>query len=125
MADAYQTEQEIEAVVNGFENCTIAPDRFRHREHLTVATFYLLNSTPDHALARMRASLHRFLDQHGVARGKYDEEVTRNWLALVQQVIGRPGAETSWLAITNRVIGELGAGKLSRPQDAEVTSRRF
>ena len=62
----YQNEKEIAAVVAGFEKCTTGKDEFTHRSHLTVAVYYLRNSTPDQAFRKMRAGLFRFLDHHGV-----------------------------------------------------------
>ena len=87
MSDHYQTEKEIEAVVQGFESCTTARDDFRHREHLTVAVWYLRNSTPEQAFEKMRSGLFRFLDHHGVGRAKYKEALTLSWLKLIQSVI--------------------------------------
>ena len=64
----YQTAQEIEAVVAGFENCTTANEQFTHLSHLTVAAYYLCTSTPDETFEKMRFGLLRFLDHHGVGR---------------------------------------------------------
>jgi hypothetical protein len=114
MVIPYQSEQEIDAVVSGFEQCTTAPENFKHREHLTVAVCYLRNSTPEQALAKMRSGLFHFLDHHGVGRGKYDEVVTRGWLALVQRVCEGLNRETSLVIATNVVLEQLSDTKLSR-----------
>jgi len=113
MEDHYQSEQEIEAVVDGFEQCTIAADKFRHREHLTVAVYYLRKATPDQAFEQMRSGLFRFLDHHGVNRGKYNEEVTRSWLARVHDISDELGPETSLLLLTNAVLVRLSRAQKS------------
>ncbi len=80
----YSTEKQMEEVVLGFETCTTPKGQFTHREHLTVATWYLCHSEPDDALDKMRAGLFRFLDHHGVGRTKYKEQLTVSWMTLVQ-----------------------------------------
>ena len=41
MSDWYKNENEILAVIHGFEECTTPKDGFTHRSHITVATAYL------------------------------------------------------------------------------------
>jgi hypothetical protein len=107
MADHYQSEQEIAAVVTGFEDCTTGKEDFTHLSHLTVATYYLRNSTPEWAFERMRNGLFRFLDHHAVARGKYSEQVTRKWLVLVREVIEQTDPNASLVEVTNVVLDRL------------------
>ena len=72
----YESEDEIENVVRAFEACETAADDFHHSEHLAVAVWYLHTMDRDAALDRMRTGLLRFLDHHGVDKGKYSEPVT-------------------------------------------------
>ena len=113
--DQYNNEQEIHAVITGFEHCATAKDEFGHRSHLTVAVYYLRNSTPDQAFQKMRDGLFRFLDHHGIDRTKYKEQLTRDWIALVQGVIEQTDPETSLVSVTNVVIERL--GKFRIPND--------
>lgn len=114
----YRSEQEIEAVVAGFEQCTTAKDGFNHLSHLTVAIYYLRTLSNDEAVAKMRAGLFRFLDHHGIDRGKYNEELTRNWFNLVRQVIQQTGSNDSLVTITNNVLDKLGDSRMiARPAD--------
>jgi hypothetical protein len=115
MRNYYQTEQEIEAVVAGFEQCTTGKDEFTHLSHLTVATWYLRHSTPEIVFEKMRDGLFRFLDHHGIDRTKYKEQLTRDWIALVQGVIEQTDPETSLVNVTNVVIERL--GKFRIPDD--------
>ena len=108
MGNHYQTEQEIEAVVAGFEQCTTGKEKFTHLNHLTVAVYYLRRSTPDEAFQKMRSGLLRFLDHHGVGRTKYKEKVTRSWITVIQTVIEQMDRDLSLVAVTNAVLERLG-----------------
>ena len=104
----YKSEAEIEAVVQGFESCTTGADDFKHRNHLTVAVWYLLNSTPEQAFQKMCSGLLRFLDHHGVVRKKYNKQLTLSWIKLIQETIEEMNPDLSLLQVTNMVIDRLG-----------------
>ena len=112
MENYYKNEPEIEAVVLGFEQCTTAKDGFSHRSHLTVAVYYLRNSTPDQAFQKMREGLLRFLDHHGVGRAKYKEGLTHSWITVVQTIIAQMDPHLSLPEVTNAVIARLGDSRL-------------
>ena len=120
MTSYYKDASEIEEVVAGFENCTTAKDAFTHLSHLTVATYYLLNSTPAAAFEKMRAGLFRFLDHHRVGRLKYNERVTRAWLEQIQNVIQQSDSDASLVWLTNAVLEQLGAFRLPIEATSEV-----
>jgi len=105
--DNYESEQEIAAVVQGFEDCATRKEDFTHRNHLTVAVWYLNHSTPQEALQKMRTGLFRFLDHHGVGREKYNETVTIFWIKLVQSAMNELDEETSLVATTNTTLERL------------------
>jgi len=109
----YQSENEIEAVINGFESCLTAKDQFPHRNHLTVAVWYLRESTIEQAAENMRAGLLKFLDHHGVSRMKYNETITIFWLRLVNTAMKEIGRNVPLLEITNRVIEVLNDSRLA------------
>ena len=108
MRNHYRNEQEIDAVVAGFEECTTGKDEFTHLSHLTVAVYYLRNSDPDQAFEKMRSGLIRFLDHHGVGRVKYKDRLTRAWITLTQRVIEEVDPDLSLLTVTNIVLERLG-----------------
>jgi hypothetical protein len=112
MGDHYQTEQEIDAVVAGFEQCTTGKDEFTHLSHLTVAVYYLRHSTPDQAFQKMRSGLFRFLDHHGVGRKKYNEQLTFSWMTLIRSVIQQMDQDLSLVAVTNEVLERLGDSRI-------------
>ena len=112
MREHYHTDDEIIAVVNGFENCTTPKDQFTHQSHLTVATYYLCNSTADESFAKMRSGLLRFLNHHGVDPAKYNDHVTWAWIEQVQSVIEQMDQKSSMVEIANEVIGGMGDYRL-------------
>jgi hypothetical protein len=87
-AAPYRNDEEVSEVVRRFESCGFAPGDFKHRLHLTVALQYLLDSPYTGALERMRRSLQRFVEHHGLS-GVYHETLTVFWmrrvLAFVEQ----------------------------------------
>ena len=103
----YATEAEIEAVVRGFESCETDKTNFKHRDHLTVAVYYLQGADIQQATERMRSALFAFLDHHGVDRKKYNETITVFWMALVSQVLSEGPPGLSLLENCNLVIESL------------------
>jgi hypothetical protein len=108
----YSTEKQIKEVVQGFEQCTTPKDQFTHREHLTVATWYLCHTGPNEALDSMRRGLCRFLDHHAVGRTKYKEQLTVLWMTLVQKTLEKMDANLSLLERTNNILDCLGDARL-------------
>lgn len=104
MSRLYESEAEIELVVRGFETCVTAKTDFHHREHLTVAVWYLQTLSRREAVDRMRIGLLRFLDHHGVDRKKYSEEVTVFWVDAIADVLEEMGSKARLVEKCNQVI---------------------
>jgi hypothetical protein len=116
MIALYDSEDEIEKVVRDFESCVTAKTGFHHREHLTVAVWYLQTLSREEAVERMRSALLRFLDHHGVDRKKYSEEVTVFWVDAIASQLEEIGADVALVGKCNQVIGRLSSnGKLNSP----------
>ncbi|MGB7925455.1 MAG: hypothetical protein WCF57_19610 [Pyrinomonadaceae bacterium] len=109
---AYESLDEIEAVVGGFESCRLPPPELTHAAHLTVGLWYLSRLTVPEATARIRAGLHRFLDYHGVGREKYNETITIFWIKLVRKFLDDAEMSRPLLDITNEAIESLGGSQL-------------
>lgn len=105
--DCYQSNAEIEGVVQGFESCATAKEDFKHRSHITVAVWYLHHSSADEAFENMRSGLLRFLEHHGVGRDKYHETMTVFWIKLVESAMGQLSQHTSLVDKTNMIIKRL------------------
>lgn len=114
MGHHFRNEQEIEAVVKGFESCSTGVDDFSHLDHLTVAVWYLRDSTPEKAFQKMCSGLLRFLDHHGVGRAKYDERLTMKWITLIQGAIEEMEPDLSLLEVTNIVIDRFASFRFAK-----------
>jgi len=122
----YSSEDEIESVVRGFESCETDKSVFRHREHLTVAVWYLQTLETKAAVQRMRTALLRFIDHHGVPREKYSEEVTVFWIELIAKRLSELGDGVSLVEKCNRVVEEFNSTArkpASRAEDEESLAR--
>ena len=85
----FQSENEIRAIVDGFELCQTEKTAFKHEDHLVVAVAYLQNLTVPEAIERMRNSLMRFIKHHQVEQRKYNETITVFWLEIVANALAK------------------------------------
>ena len=110
----YRNEMEIEAVVRGFEDCTMPDAAFDHPSHLVVALFYLHRArlTVPEAATRMRASLYRFLDHHGHDRRKYNETITLFWIKLVRGFLNKTDTARTAANIASEMVASFGNSKI-------------
>ena len=100
----FKSEEEIENVVRAFEACQTDADDFRHPEHLAVAIWYVHTTDRDAALDRMRSALLRFLEHHGVDKGKYSETTTVFWIDKVAGKLNELGPELSLVEKCNAIV---------------------
>ncbi|HVI70479.1 MAG TPA: hypothetical protein VM656_03210, partial [Pyrinomonadaceae bacterium] len=100
----YHTDAEIENIVRSFETCETDKDAFKHRDHLLVAIWYVETLGREAALERMRSSLMRFLDHHGVDIKKYSERVTVFWIDKVAEKLKELGPEVSLVEKCNTIV---------------------
>ena len=100
----FQSQDEIENVVRGFETCQTDADDFRHPQHLAVAVWYVHTMDRDSALDRMRSGLVRFLEHHGVDKGKYSESVTVFWIDKISEKLNELGPDVSLVEKCNTVL---------------------
>jgi hypothetical protein len=100
----YQSEDEIENVVRGFEACETGADDFHHSEHLAVAVWYLHAMDRDAALDRMRAGLLRFLNHYEGDTSKYSETITVFYIDKIVEKLSQIGPEASIVEKCNAVL---------------------
>lgn len=88
MKTKYETENEILAVVESFENGTISRNDWKHAEHLTVALYYLSKHDLKTATDKMRSGISNLLRSFGVDLLKempYHETLTVFWMLTVDE----------------------------------------
>ena len=102
----YENENEINSLVEAFENGTISRDAWRHAEHLTVALFYLSNHDETTAYKKMRSGIFNLLKSFGVDLTKkmpYHETLTVFWLKTVDE-FGKSKNNASILETANELV---------------------
>ena len=99
---------EVERLVRDFETATIAPADWRHRDHVAVATWYLLTRPGEAAAVEaMRESLKRFVRLHGIkpspGRG-YHETITVFWMKLINRYLETVNLDCALIDLINGVV---------------------
>ena len=110
--EPYQSDEEAEEVVRGFESCELPPADFNHREHLLVALCYLTRMGDADALDRVRARINAFVAAHGVNPNLYHETITAFWLKRVRAYVLRAPAGLGLAEMTNALAAECGSSRL-------------
>jgi len=87
----FRSEKEITELVRSFEDATIARDKWKHAEHLTMALHYLTLHDIDTATAKMREGIFKLLNAFEVDLSKempYHETLTVFWMRTVAEFNG-------------------------------------
>lgn len=79
----FATEEDVRALVAGFEGCTLEASAFDHAAHLVTALWYHLHLPAPEAAAAMKAGILRFNAHHGGTG--YHETLTRFWTDVVRR----------------------------------------
>jgi len=80
-------------LIAAFEDCTLPPALFTHRQHVRVGWIYLTEGTLLEALPRFVGSLKRYATSLG-ATTKYHETITFAFLFLIHERMQRTPADT-------------------------------
>jgi hypothetical protein len=80
-------------LITAFEDCTLPPELFSHRQHVRVGWIYLSEGTLLEALPRFVTSLKRYATSLG-ASTKYHETITFAFLFLIHERMQRTPAAT-------------------------------
>jgi hypothetical protein len=106
----FRSAAEIEILVQKFESCQLSLAEFKHREHLTVALWYLSGLTVREAIERMREGLQRFISHHGETG--YHETITVFWLKVVRGFLEGTGAARPLPELANELLETQGHSRL-------------
>jgi hypothetical protein len=82
-------------LIRRFEDGTLPPSEFHHRDHVRLAWLYLNEEPPLAALARFTEGLKRFATRNGHP-GLYHETITWAYLLLIHERKARGDAGEAW-----------------------------
>jgi hypothetical protein len=102
-----RTDRDIVALVKAFEDCTLPKADWTHKEHLTVALFYLHHHERAEAVRNMRLAIQRFNNSKGNVTG-YHETITIAWMTLIANFVARTDSDKSLALLTKELIEECG-----------------
>lgn len=103
----YQTEDEIEALVNEFNNCTLSRSEWNHTAHLTVALWYLIRYEEQEAILEIRDRIKRYNTAMGIKTTQdsgYHETMTLFWVWMVRRYLSLNSKQDSILLLANSLI---------------------
>jgi hypothetical protein len=83
----YGRDEEIRALAEAFEDCSLPDEEFDHRAHLAVAVWYLSRMPAAEASRKMREGLLRFLAHYEVDPQKYNETITQFWVRRLDKLL--------------------------------------
>lgn len=102
-----RTAAEIEALVDAFERCTLPKAEWTHREHLTVALWYLLRHSPAEATLLIRSGIQRYNLSTSNPTG-YHETITLAWIAVITRFLAERERGADIARLTQELLEECG-----------------
>jgi hypothetical protein len=102
----YRRTDEIEELVAAFEDTSLPYKRWTHGAHLTVGLWYLLWYGGDDAVGHVRVGIRRYNAAHASEpmRVGYHETLTRFWLWMIGDYLGRTPTAGSLADLANGLI---------------------
>jgi hypothetical protein len=85
-ADAREAQPVADPILQAFEDCTLDPARFNHRQHLAIAWMYLQRHGFPAGAVRFRERLKAYVASVG-ATAKYHETITWAYAVLLNEEI--------------------------------------
>jgi hypothetical protein len=107
MTDTNHKLAELEKLVREFEDCTLKPDDFHHRDHLAVALWYECGNSDSRPSNRFRTGLLKFV-QHNQLAHVYHETITLFWVKLVHHFYRDRMNRESIAELVEGIIEEFG-----------------
>lgn len=106
-ATRFASTDELRALVDAFESCTLTRAEWTHAAHVSVAVWYVMWCGSDEATERMRSGIQRLNAALGVPTtptGGYHETITRFYVWLVARELRAVRIDASLAEITNAVV---------------------
>jgi len=98
---------ELEKLVKSFEDCTLDPAKFHHRDHLAVALWYEHGNSGDLPSDGFRTSLLGFVQHHQLTH-VYHETITLFWIKMVHHFYRTSGNQMELTELVERINEEYG-----------------
>ena len=95
MENSIHISSQDEEFIVSFENCTLPPDRFHHKDHVRLSWLYLHCYEPIEALAKVSEGIKRFAAFHGKP-DRYHETITWSYFFLIRERAERMGGSQGW-----------------------------
>ena len=120
----FGSDEELEALVSGFEDGSLPKPRWSHRAHLAVGLVYLDRMPAPVALALLRERIRRYNVVSGgenTSTAGYHETITRFYIYIVRRFIAETRDDEGTLAErANRLYQRYGARDLARRYYSEA-----
>lgn len=103
----YQTDEDVVALVQQFETCTLPLVSWNHPAHLTVAVWYLSQFSELEATARIRTGIQRYNHCKGIQTTKnsgYHETLTLFWVSIARRFLAAADPNASVCRLVNDFI---------------------
>lgn len=111
----YQTQEEIEQLVQQFEQCMLPGAEWTHAAHLTVALWYLMHHSVEEAAHLMRDGIQRYNASRGIEStltGGYHETITLFYLRLIDRFLRKAERSAGLPELAQCLIRDFGYKKL-------------
>ena len=103
----FGSDEEVEALVRSFEDCTIDRGEWSHARHVAAAVYYVLRHGRDEGARRMRDALLHYAEVNHITpapmRG-YHETITLVWMRIVARYVEEAGADRPLAELANGCI---------------------
>jgi hypothetical protein len=106
-----RSNDEIAQFISAFEAGTLAPNKFNHHAHMTVALQYLSRMSFAEATATMRTNIQHFAACHHQNQ-LYHETITGFWMRLLRHVMDSADPGKSFAEVVDHAITTIGSMEL-------------
>lgn len=112
--EEFTSFSEIETLIRGFEDGTLQRDRWTHRAHLVVASWYLICHPEEEAITRMREGIMAYNSSQGVIttpESGYHETITLFWIRVLRTWLSQARLECSLVQLINGLAENFADGR--------------
>lgn len=103
----YETDTDVLALFEAFENRTLPKKNWTHAAHLTVGLVYCLNHSFGKAKNLMRDGIYRLNDSHGTLNSEtsgYHETLTCFWMETIREFLAKCDRNKGVAVLANELV---------------------